>query len=94
MSSEVNIFVHALCQRSKSALHKKWHVLVPLDGSPYFNHYCIALELLYNMRLEPSFFIERFQSYSTSKITEFQCYHVVFLGGLSNVWSYAKLPSN
>ena len=38
----------------KSTLHKKWHILVPLD---WFNHHPVALVLLYNMRLEWSFSI-------------------------------------
>ena len=33
----------------KSALHKKWHVLVNLDQLALFNHHTIALVLLYNM---------------------------------------------
>ena len=59
MSSAVNDFVHSIHKHSKSASHKKWHVLVPLDGFPCFNHHWIAPELLYNRRLEPSFSIER-----------------------------------
>ena len=52
---------------TKSASRKKWHVLVPLDGFPWFKHHSIALLLLYNIRLERSFSIERFQSYTASK---------------------------
>ena len=39
---------------------KKWHVLVPLDRFPWFNHYSIALVLLYNMNLEPSCCVKHF----------------------------------
>ena len=44
--SAVVVFVHAIRKRSK-----KWHVFVPLDGFPWFNH---LFELLDNTRLEPS----------------------------------------
>ena len=65
MSSAVNIFVHTI---HKNALRKKWHVLVRLDRFPWFNHHSIALVLLYNMSLEPSFSIERFPSYTQLNI--------------------------
>jgi hypothetical protein len=63
---------------TKSASRKKWYVLVPLDGFPWFNPHSIALVLLYNMRLERSFSIEQFQSYTRLKITKFQYNCVVF----------------
>jgi hypothetical protein len=37
---------------------------------PWFNHHSIALVLLYNMRLERSFSIKRFQSYTPLKIVQ------------------------
>ena len=62
MSSAVNVFVHAISKCSKKCLEQKWHILVPLDGFPCLNHYWVALELLYNMRLEPSFLVSPAQS--------------------------------
>ena len=34
--------------QKKSALRKKWYILVRLDRFPWFNHYSVALVLLYN----------------------------------------------
>ena len=63
----------------KSASRKKWYVLVPLDELPYFNHHWIALELLYNMRLEPSFSMERFPSYTLTKIDTIRHFNARFI---------------
>ena len=78
MSSTATAFVHATHKRfcamcysqalTKSASRKKWYVLVPLDGFPWFKHHSIALVLLYNIRLEQSFSIERFPSYTLLNI--------------------------
>ena len=71
MSSAVNVFVHACYSQvlTKSASHKKWYVLVCWDRFPRFNHDSVALVLLYNMRLEQNYSIERFQSYALLKIS-------------------------
>ena len=57
MSCAVKCFVHAIHKRSKKCLVQK-------DGFPWFKHHSVALCLLYNMSLEPSFPIEQFQRYT------------------------------
>ena len=54
MSSAVAGFVQAL---TKSTSRKKWYGLVPLDRFPCLSMHSVALELLYNMSLEPNFSI-------------------------------------
>ena len=71
MSSAVNIFVHAICKHSKMYLAQKvarfgFPGLIPMIQPSY----SVALVLLYNMRLERSFPIERFLSYMPVKIGE------------------------
>ena len=70
----------------KSASHKKWHVLVPLDGFPCFSHHWIALELLYNMRLEPSFSIEWFLRYTLTNLIKIQHFNARFTIQIHTKW--------
>ena len=63
MSSAAIAFVHAVCKRSQKCLAQK----VVRFGSLGWIPMIIALVLLYNMRLERSFSIERFQSYTLLK---------------------------
>ena len=80
MSYAVNVFVHAIRKRSKKCLVQKVaRFFYPLHGFPRFKYHLVALVLLYNMRLKQSFSIERFKSYTTSKIRKVQCNRVVFL---------------
>ena len=54
---------------TESALCKKRYILVRLDQFPWFNCHSVALLLLYhNYKTGTKFFIEWFQSYTTSKI--------------------------
>ena len=79
--------IHELCGKrfcacysqvlTKSASRKKWGIQVSLDGFPCFKHHSIALVLLYNIRLERSFSIERFQSYTLLKIVQKLLFHCV-----------------
>ena len=55
----------------------------PFDGS------CVPLQ---NMRLERSFSIERFQSYTTSNIDKIRYCHVLFLCDFS--WRFFRLLDN
>ena len=62
MSSAVSAFVHATRKRSQKVPRTK-------SGTFWFpKHHSLALVLLYNIRLERSFSIEWFQSYTASKI--------------------------
>ena len=56
-----------LASAHKEYLTQKGVHLVPLDRFPSFMYYLIALVLLYNIRLEQSFSMEQFQSYTASK---------------------------
>ena len=62
MSSAVNAFVHAIRKRSKKCLAQKVVRFGSLGPIP------IALELLYNMSLEPSFSIKQFLRYTLLNI--------------------------
>ena len=53
----------------KGASRKKWHILVCSDWFPWSNHYFIALEVLYNMSMVPSFSIEWYPSYTQLNIS-------------------------
>ena len=61
MSSAAFGFVHAIRKHSKKCLAQK---VVRLDR---LHHHSVALVLLYSMRLEQSFSIERLQSYTSSE---------------------------
>ena len=80
----MNSAATAFVSTHKSTSRKKWHVLVPC-----FKHHSIALVLLYNMRLEQNFSIERFPSYTASKIRKIILANTTaryFLEVLSSVW--------
>ena len=76
--SAVNLFVHPILKRSKKYLMQKvgrfgfpgW---IPMIQPPF-----LALELLYNMRLERKFSIELFLSYTAPKIRISAQLHAVF----------------
>ena len=84
MSSAANASVHATRKRSHKAPRAK-------SGAfrfPWMDSHDSSV-LLYNMRLERSFSIEPFQSYTALKITKFQYNRVVF-----SIYSRRFLPKN
>ena len=76
MSSAVSVFVCHL-QAINKCLARKVARFGSLDGFPCFNHHWIAIELLYNMRLEPCFSIEWFLSYTLTKLTKSTFQHTI-----------------
>ena len=76
MGSGVNVFMHAICKRSKKYLVREVGNLgslelipmiqPPINSRPLFN----IPELFYNMSLPPSFSIKRFPSYTATKKSE------------------------
>ena len=78
MSSAASDFVHATRKRSQKVPRAKsgtfWFPWMDSHDSAPFNSSCVA----HNIRLERSFSIERFQSYTASKIRKFQYNRVVF----------------
>ena len=79
MSSAVNIFVHAIRKHSKKCLEQKVVRFGSPEWIPMFQPHWIALELVYNMRLEPSFSIERFPSYTLTKIDKNRHFNARFI---------------
>ena len=85
-----------LCMLSASAqksnLHRKWHVLVPLDGFPWFNHHSVArVALQYETGTKFSHWVV--PELHDIKISEIRYNHVafffVFVKSLSR-WFYSN----
>ena len=80
MSSTASASVHAICKRSQKCLVQKVGHLGSLGWIPMIqvllNSSCVALQY---MRLEQSFFIETFQSYTLLKIVQKLLFHRVCL---------------